>query len=436
MTAADPQANQKSNEVAQILAQSRSRGLRRWVLRALLAVVVLGGGWGLYSWRLDAAAATRVVYRTEPLARGDLQVKVTATGTLEALNSVDVGAEITGRVVEVLVQFNDQVTAGQVLAKIDTETYEARVEEAQAQLSARYASVKNSKATLNEAKLKLERVKALHAQGLSPQQDLETAQAAVERAEASVTSDNAQATLSNASLKVAKSNLDKTVVTSPIDGVVLDRLVEPGQTVTSGLQTPVLFTIAASLDAMRLEIAIDEADVGVVQKDQPAVFTVDAYPERRFQSRVLTVKNLPNTSSSVVTYTAWLAVDNEESLLRPGMTATAEITVSEVKDVLLVPNAALRFTPPDTNAQAGVSLTSLFRRGRPSGRSGAGSPAPSASAGGARAARTKTVWILRDGAPQAVTVTTGASSGAKTRVESPELVEGAAVIVNATEAKE
>jgi len=438
MTAPDPRAANPDNEVARLLARSRPSWLRRWALRVLVAVLVLAGGYGLYSWRSSAASAKKVVYKTEPLTRGDLEVKVTATGTLQALNSVDVGAEITGRVVEVMVQFNDRVTAGQVLAKIDTETYEARVEEARAQLSARHAALKNSKATLNEARLKLDRVRTLHAQGLSSQQELEAAQAAVERAEASVTSDGAQATLSNASLKVAQSNLDKTIVTSPIDGVVLDRLVEPGQTVTSGLQTPVLFTIAASLEAMRLEVAIDEADVGVVKQDEPAVFTVDAYPDRRFQSRVLTVKNLPNTSSSVVTYTAWLAVDNAASLLRPGMTATAEITVSEEKGVLLVPNAALRFTPPDAKSSSGFSFTSLFRRGPPGGRGGSGSPAPSASTRGGKgaAANTRTLWILRDGAPQAVTVTTGASSGARTRVEGPELVEGAPVIVNATEAKE
>ncbi len=438
MTAPDPWAANPDNEVARLLAHARPSWIRRWALRGLLAMLVLAVGFGAYSWRSRAASATKVVYKTEPLTRGDLQVKVTATGTLEALNSVDVGAEITGRVVEVMVQFNDRVTAGQVLAKIDTETYEARVEEARAQLSARYASLKNSKATLKEAQLKLERVKTLHAQGLSSQQDLEAAEAAVERAEASVTSDSAQAALSNASLKVAQSNLDKTILTSPIDGVVLDRLVEPGQTVTSGLQTPVLFTIAASLEAMRLEVAIDEADVGVVKPGQPAVFTVDAYPDRRFESRVLTVKNLPNSSSSVVTYTAWLAVDNQASLLRPGMTATAEITVSEEKGVLLVPNAALRFTPPDARSSSGFGFTSLFRRGPPGGRGGAGSPATAASTRGGKgsAAGTKTLWILRDGTPRAVTVTAGASSGAKTRVEGPELVEGAAVIVNAVEAEE
>ncbi|MBN2194144.1 MAG: efflux RND transporter periplasmic adaptor subunit [Polyangiaceae bacterium] len=428
-----PETPAETSEVMRVLARGRP-GLSTWLLRVVALLFVVGGVAGFLSWRSANSSATKTTYQTTPVEKGSLVVSVTATGTLEALNSVDVGSEITGRVTEVLVQFNDKVLAGQVLAKIDTETYLARMEEAQAQLSARFAALKNSKATLNEARLKVERTKTLHAQGLSSQQELEAAQAAAERAEASVSSDNAQATLSNASLKVAKSNLDKTIVTSPIDGVVLDRLVEPGQTVTSGLQTPVLFTIAASLDAMRLEIAVDEADVGMVVPDQAATFTVDAYPDRVFKSRVLTVKNLPNSTSSVVTYTAWLAVDNDESLLRPGMTATAEIVVSEEKDVLLVPNAALRFSPPKVTESAGFSFTSLFRRGPPREDRKTATGAASASGKGAgKAANTKTLWVLRDGEPQSVTVTVGKTSGTKTKVESRELAPQTLVIVNAVQ---
>lgn len=434
MTDPSPIAPTESSEVARVLARGRPRA-STWLWRALTVLLLIGAGLGLLAWRRAATATTELVYQTVPLERGDLAVSVTATGTLEALNSVDVGAEITGRVTEVLVQFNDKVVAGQVLAKIDTETYVARVEEAQAQLAARHAGLKNSQATANEAKLKAERVQTLHAQGLASQQDLEAAEAAASRAEAAVASDKAQSTLSNASLKVARSNLDKTIVTSPIDGVVLDRLVEPGQTVTSGLQTPVLFTIAASLDAMRLEIAVDEADVGVVVPEQPATFTVDAYPGQVFQSRVLTVKNMPNTATSVVTYTAWLSVDNDESLLRPGMTATARIVVSEEKGVLLVPNAALRFSPPDRNSAPGFSLTSLFRRRPPSGSRGPRTADSSGEAGDGERPRaeTKTLWILRDGTPQPVRVKVGASSGARTRIDAKELAEGAPVIINATE---
>ncbi len=428
----DQHARAGDVEVAKVLTAARSRRWKRWVGRGAAAGALAVALWTGLAWRSSAAGAKAIEYQTKAVERGDLDVTVTATGTLDALNSVEVGAEITGKVLAVNVEFNDHVKEGQVLATIDTETYSAQVDEARARLTAAHASLANSKASATEAKQKALRLKKLHDQGLASDQDLEAANAAYERAKAAVQSDSAQVTLSQASLKVASSNVGKAIIRSPIDGIVLDRSVEVGQTVTSGLQTPVLFVLATDLTAMRLEISIDEADVGLVQVGQPATFTVDAYPGREFTSQVLAVKNMPTADSSVVTYEAWLSADNQQRLLRPGMTATARIVVRFEKNVLLVPNAALRFTPPASaeNAGFGLRLPGPGQRGtaRRTQDEGA-SPAPDA--------KTRTVWVL-DGAsdPRPVPVETGATDGKRTQIAGGPLDVGAPVIINAIEATE
>ena len=429
--------------VARVLGVSQARRWRRLVGRVLAVLGVAAALALVVWWQMRESPAPAVSYETKPVETDDLRVTVTSTGTLNALNTVEVGAEITGRVLEVDVEFNDEVTVGQVLAKIETATYEARVEEAQARLQASYASLKNAQATAKEAELKAERTKRLHGQGLVSDQDLEAAEAAYERAQASIKSNAAQNTLNQASLKVAQSDVAKTIILSPIDGVVLDRKVEPGQTVTSGMQTPVLFVLATDLEAMRLEISVDEADVGMVAVGQPATFTVDAYPDQDFSSKVLAVKNMPTTDSTVVTYEAWLAVDNTKRLLRPGMTATAHIIVKERQKVLLVPNAALRFVPPEASEGSGFNVKNImpgprrFGRGKRSGGSDAGSPAGSAQAGSGEAERPRqgrrVVWVLdENGNPRRVPVQVGATDGTRTEVRSKELSAGTKVIVNAT----
>ncbi len=423
-------------EVAKVLTTVRGRHWKRWVGRAVGAFTLAGLVWTLFAWRTSSAGAKSIEYQAQAVERGDLRVTVTATGTLDALNSVEVGAEITGKVLEVNVEFNDRVERGQVLATIDTETYTAQVDEARARLAAAGASLANSKASATEAKQKALRLKKLHEQGLTSDQDLESAMAAYERAKAAVQSDAAQVTLSGASLKVAESNVGKAIIRSPIDGIVLDRSVEVGQTVTSGLQTPVLFVLANDLTAMRLEVSIDEADVGLVKVGQPATFTVDAYPGQTFESKVLAVKNMPTTDSSVVTYEAWLAAGNEKRLLRPGMTATAHVVVRSMNDVLLVPNAALRFIPPSVSEGEKFNVTRILpgrrRRGGSSDRSGE-RPGESKQ----RDRKKRTVWILDGmGTPQPVEVATGATDGTRTEVRSEQLNEGARVIVNAIETSE
>lgn len=414
-------------KVLGVVGKGKRRRRVFWIFFAIALLAVVGG---VAYWQLGATQTTNVRYQTRRVERGDLQVSVTATGTIKARDTVPVGAEITGRVLAVHVNFNDPVKEGQILAEIDTEQLKARVEESNAQLAAANASLLNAKASALEAKQKYERTKALFDQQLTSQQELETAEATKKRTEASVASSSSQVTLAQASLKVAKTNLSKAVIKSPINGVVLDRTVEPGQTVTSGLQTPQLFVLAADLSQLQLNVQVDEADVGSVKEQQRATFTVDAFSQQTFDSKVLAVKNMPTSGVSVVTYEAWLEVDNEKRLLRPGMTATSTITVDERKGVLLVPNAALRFSPRARPQSTGFSVNQLLptnRMRRPGGNGGAG-----AGAGG-RGPRKPGVYVLEGAELRRIEVETGATDGVRTEIKSGEINEGTEVVVSVME---
>jgi len=426
----DKQAREQQMKRALRLDSQRTG--RRWLRRTIWALLVMAVvATGIYLWKRPRADQGPS-YETAPVTRGDLHITVTATGTLSARDSVQVGAEISGRVLKVLVDFNDKVKTGQVLAEIDPEQYQARLDDARAQLAAARASRENAVATVNEAKLQSERLRSMREAGLSSQQELETSEATYARAVASVQSAKAQITSASASLKVAESNLKKAIIRSPIDGIVLERSVEPGQTVTSGLQTPVLFTLAADLAELRLDVKVDEADVGQVSAGQKATFTVDAYPNRTFDSTVMTVKNMPTTEQNVVTYETRLSVNNEQGLLRPGMTATANIMVDDKKGVLLVPNAALRFAPKLPTAAPKSSGFSVSRILPGPPRHSSPSPAASAQASTGTAREQHAIWLLDHGQPKRVPVTMGRSDGARTEVESSALEPGMRVITDET----
>lgn len=322
---------------------------RRWLKRLLILLIVVGLGAGITAWRMRAAKQDKPDYVTIVVERGDLRVTVNATGSLDTLETVDVGAEVSGRILEVLVDFNDPVKKGQVLAKLDTEQLDARLREAQARLRSAKASERASRATSKEAKQAAQRAVGLAERGLISQATLESSLAAAERARANVGAASAQTAIAQAALLDAKNNRERATIESPIDGIVLSRNVEAGQTLASSFQVPVLFRIARDLSEMELSVSIDEADVGRVREGQRATFTVDAYPGKSFESTVQSLRNVPTIEQNVVTYEAVLAVNNEKRLLRPGMTATATIITETIEDVTLVPNGALRFTPPDVS---------------------------------------------------------------------------------------
>jgi HlyD family secretion protein len=443
---AKPSAVAGDPEVVKKLGLGRRRAskrLGRWL--ALGAAVVVSSG--VWFWRAKFTAPKPPSYVTAPVERGDLRETVTATGTLSPVDSVEIGAEVTGRVTKVTVDINDRVKKDQVLVEIDTEQLQARVEESQAQLQSAQASQRNSSATVKEAESKAVRAREMHSKGLISDQDLETAEATLDRAKASVSTSSAQTTVAVAGLKSAKTSLGKAIIKSPIDGIVLARSVEVGQTVTSGFQTPVLFTLARDLSQMQLDIDVDEADVGTVHEGLAATFVVDAFPKRVFQSKLLKLGNLPKASTTVVTYQATLSVDNPDLVLKPGMTATATIVTSEVKGVLSVPNAALRFEPPAApSAQKanspGLGVPGLGgpMRGMGGGqRRQGGNARPAGSAGatdhpaGRRGSRQK-VYLAKDGALTPLWVQVGVSDGQRTEIKSDNLPQGTQVVLDISEA--
>lgn len=391
------------HDVKRVLGVGRSKG-RRFASRLVVGLVILVAAFALVSWLRRRAAARGPTYLTEAARVTDVHVTVSATGKLQGLNTVEVGAEVTGKVLRVLVDYNDRVTKGQVLAELDPEQLRAAVDEVSAQVLSSEANIRTARATLLEAKQARDRAEEQAKQGLIARKDLEAAEAAWARAEASVASATASASVARASLQSARSRLEKTKIIAPIDGIVLARSVEPGQTVTAGFQTPVLFRLAEDLTKLSLHVDVDEADVGRVKEGSEATFTVDAYPQRTFTSKVISLRNEPNSAHSVVSYEAVLSVNNDERLLRPGMTATATITSEVIVGALVVPNTALRFSPPP-------------QPGAP--------PAPAPKAGDKR------VYVLQNGAPTSVSVKTGATDGHVTQVVSPEINVGTEVVIDA-----
>ena len=366
-------------------------------------------------------------YLTTPVLRADLTVTVTATGTTQPRNEVSVGIEVSGTIAEVFVDHNDSVEQGELLAGLDTTILSAQAAQADASLQVAKAAQQEAEATVLQTESELARMLRLRdARGgvLPSEQDLDATKAARDRAVASVKSAEAQVAQAEAQLAVKQTELAKAQVISPIDGIVLSRRVDPGQTVAATLQTPELFVIAEDLTEMELRIEIDEADVGQVRQGQPALFTVDAYPDEEFAAEITQVRYAPISSAGVVTYEAILSVDNSDMRLRPGMTATAIITVQEIQDALLVPNAALRFSPSVDKESDGSDSRGITSALIPRIPSGSAAPASTYQS------KQRVVWVLAgDEEPRQVTIGIGSTDGVLTQVLSGSLEEAARVIV-------
>jgi len=313
-------------------------------------VAILGGG--AWWWTARKGEAADSAYRTATIERGDIRVAISATGTLSAISTVTVGSQISGQVTDVLVDYNSEVKKGEVLARIDPSTYEAQIEQGNAQIANAQASLKQAQATLANAELDYTRKADLGRQKLVAQSDVDLARAARDQARAQVNAAQAQIRQQTASTQTTRVNLDRTVIRSPVDGVVLTRTIEPGQTVAASLQAPELFTIAEDLSKMKIELAVDEADIGQVKVGQAVSFTVDAFADRQFRGQVQQVRLSATTTSNVVTYPVVVSVDNSDGTLLPGLTVNAEIEVSKRDDILKVSNAALRYKPTGEAATA------------------------------------------------------------------------------------
>jgi HlyD family secretion protein len=391
------------NSVARTLAMAPARRRSwRWPLVGVAVLVLAVLGWQWFARGSDAPN-----YKTAESFLGGLVVSVSATGTLQPLNSVDVGSELSGTIASVEVDFNDRVEPGQVLARLDREMLDARLVEARASLKAAQAKVKEAAATVTETRLALKRCEELVARQMCTASDLDKQRAAFARAEAAEIMAQAQAAQAQAAVEAQETNLRKSVIRAPMGGIVLNRQVEKGQTVAASFQTPVLFTLADDLSRMELIVAVDEADIGQVRAGQSATFTVDAYPGRSFQAEVKQIRQAPKTVEGVVTYETVLSVANEDLVLMPGMTATADIVSARLTDVLLVPNAALRFSPPAQVAQS-RSGGMFAMRGPPR--------TPKTALKAKEPNGRQTVYTLHEGALTPLSIRTGMSDGRNTQV--------------------
>lgn len=423
-------------ELAGVLYGNQSAGRKRrlWTIAAGALLVCVTAVVMFQRARSQTGASS---YDTTPLERGDLTLLVTATGNLEPTNKVTVGSELSGTATEVYVESNDQVTKGQPLAKLDPRKFVQQTESSRAAFNSAKAKVRQTKATAVEKESTLNRAQELQrlSGGKTPSKaDMDTAIAAAERARADLASAEASAEEAEAQLKSNETDLSKTTIVAPIDGTVLTRSLEPGQTVAASFTTPELFVIAENLKRMKLKVSVAEADIAGVQSGQLATFTVDAWPNRSYSAKVTKVAYGSTVTDNVVTYKTELEVANEDLSLRPGMTATVDIRTVEAKGVFLVPAAALRFDPNANNSAAGGEAPqgeSFLQRivpgpprtsSRPKAAAGNSVPERKSATDSAR------LWVLRNGQPEAVTVKVGLSNGRVTEVSGAGLAEGTPII--------
>ena len=398
----------------------RFNKLSRRLIAALVLLALLAGGYYIYAGRQLAAAA--IAYETTPASIADVVVTISATGTIEPITQVDISSETSGVVREVLATENANVKTGDTLAILDTTRLEAQRAKTNAQLLAAEARLSQMRATVSETSQIENRLKSLRQKGLSTGQDMDSALAASKRADASRTAAEADVAAVKADLAIIEVDLAKTRVLSPIDGVVLKRSVEPGQTVASSLQAPILFQIAQDLTRIQLEAAVDEADIGQVKVGQEASFTVDAYRGRSFPAKIERLSFAPETVDGVVTYKAILSAANSDLSLRPGMTATARIVVESYKQVLTVANEALRYKPPQQaeKSSEGFSITRMFMPRIPRAERGKREAMTEGS---------RSLYLLKDNSAVELRVKTGVSDGKVTIITEGDLKVGDAVVI-------
>ncbi|MCB1679861.1 MAG: efflux RND transporter periplasmic adaptor subunit [Halioglobus sp.] len=406
-TASDPSLQVMADEVQKVIRAEKNR--KRF--NALGWLVLVGAVTSVLLWWFWPSPV-KVHWQTYTLDRADMVLTAMATGNLQPKSEVSVGAEISGLIREVLVAENDTIRQGQVLARFDTEELDVALQQATAGLALARASLFETTATLEEAQLAERRTRSLVQQRMLPQAALDEAIAKRKRAEGQVAYAKATVQQAEATISQARTRLEKAVITSPINGVVLQRSIEPGTTVAASFQTPVLFLLAQDLGQMELHVSMDEADVSMVRAGQRATFTVDAWAGREFDARVAKVYLYPTVEDNVVTYTTVLSVDNSQHLLQPGMTATATIYTGKRERALRVPNTAFRFTPPAAQGRD----EGLFSR-------------PASRADDHALASSNTIWVLAAEQPRRVLVRTGYTDGRYTEILSDELSEGDRILI-------
>ena len=420
--------------------------LKTWLPRIIILAVVVAGAAVLWIKKPWAKSDGDITFSTVQVGKGNIAAQVTANGTLSAHTTVQVGAQVTGRVVELHADFNDQVKKGQVLAKLDESIYKAQIDQAQAAYDLALANEKKAEVALNDAERQYNRQKGLQDQQLVAGATVEGFELTRDTAKAQLAAAKASVSQSYANLAQAKTNLGYCTIYSPIDGVVLTRTYDVGQTVQSSFSAPTLFTIAEDLSHMQIDTSVAEADVGRLAANMKAQFTVDAFPGKTFDGIVRQVRNSPTTTQGVVTYDAVIDVDNQDHALRPGMTANVTFVLDQVNDVIKIPNAALRFKPTRDQMMA---IFQKFggghggHRGSGAGPGGSGGPVgPGGGMGPAGGTRRpdaatgasgptamkfgdkKPVWKLVDGKPKMVLIKPGLTDGSSTQMLEGDLQPG------------
>lgn len=432
---------QPHEDLATIVASGASRPLRKWIF-ILIGLAVIGApAW--YLFKAKAKDELKSEYVTEEAATDRIALIVTATGNLAPTNQIIVGSELSGTAKEVLVDSNDQVKKGQPLARLDTSKLDQQTERSRAALLAAKARVSQAEATLLESKASLARQEELHdlSGGKTPSRaTMENSRATVSRAEADLGSAKAAVAGAEADVRAFESDLAKTTIRSPVDGMVLARSIEVGQTVAASFTAPTLFTIAEDLKKMELIVKVTEADIGRIAVGQTATFSVDAWPAREYSALVKkvefgavgtgsTAKEGAASANTVVTYSTELEVTNDDLSLRPGMTATVDIAIVDKPDILVVPNAALRFDPvfaASIGKPEDTKRTLVQSLSPGGGRRWRGTPPPKPGSSDA----TPKVWTLKDGEPVEIEVTTGITDGRVTEITGGDLTAGTPLIVS------
>jgi len=411
---------------AAIKGGGSGKHLKRNLIFVFILLALFGEGWFWWS-RIEKAKNQVPPYVTEILKRGDISLTITATGNLAPTTQVIVGGELSGTTLEVYVDFNDRVKLGTPMAKLDTSKLSQQTEISRATLKAAQAGVAQAEATVKESAAALNRQRELSQAKLVSTADYEVTIATAGRADADLLSAQAVVGEAEAQVRINEYDLSKAIIKSPIDGIVLTRSIEPGQTVAASFTAPQLFIIAEKLERMKLNVAIAEADIGRVAAGQKSTFTVDAWPDRSYTASVSKVSYGSAVTDNVVTYLAELEVSNDDLSLRPGMTATADIRVAESTNVFLVPTAALRFVP--AAAAAPTSAKKSFVQ----------SLIPMPTRNSNRPTDTDTtvkssgahIWVLRDGHAESIAVQLGLSDGRNTEISGAGLTEGMVVILRA-----
>jgi HlyD family secretion protein len=379
---------------------------KKVIILSIIAVVIISTGLFFYL----RGNGNNMAYKTEKVSRGEINALVTATGTVNAVTTVSVGTQVSGTIKRLMVDYNSPVKKGQLLAQIDPANVQAQVDQANANLWSAKATMEKAAVATLDARRTLQRNKELFAQNFIARSDLDTAETNAQSAEAQQKVTKAQVGQAQAALKITETNLQYTNILSPVDGTVISRSVDIGQTVAASFQTPTLFSIAQDLTKMQIDTNVDEADIGKVKVEQNVSFTVDAYPDTIFIGKVAVVRNAPITVSNVVTYDVVIQVDNSQLKLKPGMTANVSITIETRKDVLRIPNAALRFKPTEVKGKSEKPQDKQGMKG------------------------TK-VWILENSKPKPVKVTIGLSDGSYTEISAGELKEGQEIITDSLNGK-